>query len=682
MIDNSKGEYLYSIAVVTDTHLNQNDSECNSPFDVNRLANNRLRYVIDDLNRRDIKMVIHLGDVVHPVPSMGELYTESSNRFFEQFKNLKHPFFMIPGNHDVGDKPIDWGPAGTVRDDFLQAWTDNFGAHYFHHNENGIHFIGINAQLPGSGLALEEEQKQWLENTLKSLTGQRIFIGSHYPPYLLHEHEPEHYDNLGIAGREWLLSLLGKYKVEGLFCGHVHQYWFHRYQHTQCHLLPSTAFTRQDYSEMFRVDSGDEFGRNDEPKLGYLLLHLFEHGHGIEVVRSGGQELESNQLLKTQAVIEKSPAFSNFSSSFGFEMRQDWFETIHIPPSGGLDEFDRKSVRNDYGLLALLDMGIRKIRLPLIDLSDPLRRSRLIDLKSFGFSYNFYSFGAPDKNLCRLMVEQAELIDSWIICYPLKALDQLSVEFFKLAKRSNIKLIFSPLRSKEDLIPSGKKYYHVINHGFTVNDKVLLDNWIATEQANYFDSYVLRLAHDDSVPAAVDFANKQIALTGKSASVNLRLSENNPAIALNDEAWLCRRLAQAILSTHGSEACDIFSDTFSDNDRGYFPRTGVVDRRYNPRAGFQLVQQLNILLEGLLEPVRIEAGLYCTQYLLIGNRFSTLIINPGDEFNRTDLENTIESFEYPYDLLNLISNQRFSITDTYQVTQMIDQKFPFALLAN
>ena len=33
------GTHLFSYAVVTDTHLNQGETECNSPFEVNRLAN-------------------------------------------------------------------------------------------------------------------------------------------------------------------------------------------------------------------------------------------------------------------------------------------------------------------------------------------------------------------------------------------------------------------------------------------------------------------------------------------------------------------------------------------------------------------------------------------------------------------------------------------------------------------
>ena len=43
---------------------------------------------------------------------------------------------------------------------------------------------------------------------------------------------------------------------------------------------------------------------------------------------------------------------------FGLDMRQNWLEVIEIPPSGGLDEFDRKRTRNDYPLMALLEMGV------------------------------------------------------------------------------------------------------------------------------------------------------------------------------------------------------------------------------------------------------------------------------------------------------------------------------------
>ena len=635
MID--QGAYLFSFAVIADTHLNQNDLDSNSPFEVNRRANNRLRHVIEDLNRRDLALIIHLGDVVHPVPSMGDLYVESSKRFFEQFKQLKHPFHLIPGNHDVGDKPIEWGPATTVRDEFLQAWSTNFGAHYFHQVYRGIHFIGINAQLPGSALAMEFEQKQWLEALLENIRGQRIFLCSHYPPYLLHPNESEHYDNFAPVSRQWLLSLLREYRVEALFCGHVHQYWFNRFAQTQCYLLPSTAFTRQDYSEMFRIQSGVEHGRNDNKKLGYLLVHMYEHGHGVEIVRTSGREsLTRNPSRKNtqknvqtnRTTLQKSPAFANFHGAFGFDLRHDWLEVTQIPPSGGLDEFDRKSVRNDYPLLALLDMGIRRLRLPLVDFIDPFRRQRLIELQSLGFCYRFCSFGVPDAATRELIGKHRELVGAWEICYPIRHVANLDETFFTLAQQCEIEVIFSPLRSKRDIVDAGKIYYHVINHGFTLDDAALLKTWFESKYATRFGKYLLRVSFNENIGDAMAFARVQSQQGAPKAAFQLRLSANDPAHNIDDDAWLCRRLAEAVVYAHCG--CVIHCDTFADNDRGYFPHAGVVDRLYNPRTGMMLVQHLHILLADLPE---------------------------GTVFACEKMEDVAENFPDDFDVFDLSSNE-------------------------
>lgn len=599
-----RGPRLFSYAVVSDTHLNPGDAASNSPFAVNRRANNRLRYVVEDLNRRDAALVIHLGDIVHPVPAVPDLYAQSARRFLEQAQALRHPLCVIPGNHDVGDKPLAWGPAAGVRDEFLQAWSAHFGAHYFHRQHRGIHFIGINAQLPGSGLALELEQKRWLEQLLDGLRGQRIFMHSHYPPYLLAECEAEHYDNLGPAPRAWLLSLLGRHRVEALFCGHVHQFWFNRYRHTDCYLLPSTAFTRQDYSEMFRAAAGAEYGRDDAHKLGYMLVHIYARGHGVEVVRTGGRELRQANAKRApaaQQVLDKPADFVNFHSRLGFNPRHDWFETVQIPPSGALDEFDRKSARNDYGLLAFLDMGVRRLRLPVADLAPRARRRRLRDLQHLGFQYRFYSHQAPDESIRQVIRDCPGLVSEWEICCAMDDLGHLDPAFFRFAREHRIDAVFSPLRSKHDADAPGKPYYHVIDHGFTPRDAAALEKWLSGAQAAAFAKYVLRLPFDESVGEAAAFAQEKFERFGKPAVIQLRLSANNPAHNLDDDARLCRKLAEAAVLGHSHRNCEICCDSFADNDRGYFPHAGVVDRLYNPRPAMWLLRHLHFLLAGVAE---------------------------------------------------------------------------------
>ena len=63
------GAYLFTIAVIADTHMNQEEYGSTSPYETNRVANARTRHVVQELNRLGPELVIHLGDLVHPVPA-------------------------------------------------------------------------------------------------------------------------------------------------------------------------------------------------------------------------------------------------------------------------------------------------------------------------------------------------------------------------------------------------------------------------------------------------------------------------------------------------------------------------------------------------------------------------------------------------------------------------------------
>ena len=89
------GIRLFTYAVVTDTHVNFGETECNSEFKINQRANGRLRHVIRDLNNRDVDFVVHLGDIVHPVPAVPDLYEMAAKCFHEQAAKLNHPLYLF-----------------------------------------------------------------------------------------------------------------------------------------------------------------------------------------------------------------------------------------------------------------------------------------------------------------------------------------------------------------------------------------------------------------------------------------------------------------------------------------------------------------------------------------------------------------------------------------------------------
>ena len=172
-----------------------------------------------------------------------------------------------------------------------------------------------------SGLEAETVQREWLQAEVAHCHGKRVFVFTHYPLFLAYADEAENYDNIAEPGRSWLLNLLSKTKAEALFAGHVHNFWYNRYAGTDHYLLPSTSFVRQDYSEMFRASPGldDEAGRNDRAKLGYFLVHVHEHGHTVDFVRTyGAMEPVGQTATRAAKCVEASHPKTNRHASLGF----------------------------------------------------------------------------------------------------------------------------------------------------------------------------------------------------------------------------------------------------------------------------------------------------------------------------------------------------------------------------
>ena len=590
--DSDLGARLFSFAVIADTHLNQAEDECNSPFEVNRLANARMRYVINDLNARQVDFVIHLGDLVHPVPAIPALYEQASARFWEQARGLSHRLHLVPGNHDVGDKPIDWGPAGVIREEYLALWREHFGDDYYAFEHAGCCFIVLNAQIINSGLEAEAAQRSWLEAYLEKNQGKRIFANIHYPPFLTFPDEEEHYDNIAEPGRSWLLGLLNEYGIEGLFAGHVHNFWYDRYGVTDCYLLPSTAFVRQDYFELFRAPpaADTEAGRNDRAKLGYLVIHVYDSGHVCEVVRSYGETVGPEARpailsLKRETIHPR----LNWRAPLGFDMRQNWMEVVEIPPSGGLDEFDRKQARNDYALMAIWELGVRRLRIPLRDLRREESRLRLRNLVRQSQVLTLFSHDRPDETISRLVRDNADLIDSWEVACPWSDIDEVSGAAAAVAREANIPLYISKLRSKQEIEGAGERYYHVINHGFSPEERADLE-YLAARSG--ITGVVFRVP-DKASPW--EFAWSAVAACeplGLRGSLHVRMIGANPASVTRDDRWAAHRVAEALFGAIANPALTAFIDTFADVDRGYFVRNGIVDRTYNPRLGFHVLRNL------------------------------------------------------------------------------------------
>lgn len=587
------GARLFSFVVMADSHVNQEENKASSDFAVNRLSNARNRRVVHLINQLAPAFVIHLGDMVHPTPIHAG-YVVAAKAFRDLVEELECPLYLTPGNHDVGDKPGDWLPVQSVNDEFLALYERYFGTHYYSFDAHDCHFVVLNAQIINSGLACEVAQKNWLEQDLAANAGRRVFLCTHYPPYLHGPQEDGHYDNIDEPGRSWLLGLLTAYIVEAVFAGHVHNFWYHLHGETEIYLLPSTAFVRLDYSELYRVEPGPERGRNDAPKLGFLVVDVYESGHVANPVRTFGATLAPGVKLEGVRRLPAVHTKSNTRAPVGIDLRYPWAETVEVAASGALDEFARKPARNDYPLMALWEMGVRRLRVPLTDLANPVTRERMRVWKRAGHEFTVYTHAVPSGGLRDVLTEHCDLISVWEVIAARRSFRDVLSQVSTVKAAAPLTVHLSKLRRGDDAHHHGDRARHVIEHGFLIEEEEEIRELLRRDGG--IDGFLFRLSREQSPWSGVRAIERLADALGTRGSAYVRLAADNPARALEDDLANANRVAETVVVAHACRDVDVWLDTFNDVDRGYFPRTGLVDRRYNPRIAGHVYRNLHAVL--------------------------------------------------------------------------------------
>jgi hypothetical protein len=602
------GKKLFTFAVVADSHLNEKEDECSSPYEANHKSNARLRHVVGRLETEQPEFVIHLGDLIHPVPSLPS-YKDAADKFNAQIASSSFDWYLVPGNHDVGDKPLPWAPAATVTSEYVGLWRQHFGSDFYSFDRNNIRFIVINASIINSGIEAEAAQRDWLEALLAGSRGMRVILCTHYPPYLTTTDELEHYDNIAEPGRSWILGLIEEHGIEAMFAGHVHNFWYYRHGETDCYLLPSTSFIRHDYSEMYHIEPGTEGGRDDAAKLGYFLVDVHERGVLCHMQRTNGvmEAPEDLPVAKPSSLKPVHPA-ENHRAPFGFEMRYAWAEETDIPPSGGVDDFVRRRVRNDYPLLALWEMGVRRHLIPVQDMRDARVRERIRIMRRFGHRFILQSFALPDPAALAAVADHRDLVDGWMF---VMGTDREAgfAAISEAMRRTDLPVYLSRILDGKDIRQNGDKYYHVIAHGFATVEGPLIADW-AARLPRPLAGAVFRILGPENPGIVIREAATVAKKLDLEAMMYLRQSQTfNPAYHSNDERIALDRVAGALFSAIAADNVTVYSDTLADVDRGYFRRAGVLDRRFNPKPASLVIRHLHAVLNADPEPLSCIAAI-------------------------------------------------------------------------
>ena len=587
--------HLFTFAVIADTHVTEEEAEAIGGYDVDtvKLGAARSAYVVRELNRLAPDFVVHLGDITHPEPGT-PAYEDSAQRFHTVYEALECPLYLVAGNHDIGEKAFAGEPLPpqqeqrTVNDDMIAEYERHFQAQYYSFEHQDCLFVIINGMIVNSGLDCEAQQRQWLEALLAENQGRRVFMFLHYPPYLSRPDEIGHYDATDEPGRSWLLGGLERHKVEAFYAGHVHNFFFNRHGATSCYVLPSVCFLRHDYHELFRAAPGMRQGRHDGAKLGYAVVQVRDEGHLNHIIRSHGrthggtydQPMEVDPLPLVHGLAPDRGAV-------GLDLRQSWCDSANIPTPWGLDVFRRKRIRNDYPLLAVWEMGVRNLRVPLDDLADAETRSRMAELTALGHRFTAFSYGLPKGAARQALIDHGQILSAWEVIAPTTSAPELLGDIAAL--KGGTPVFFNAYRA-------GAKTFSV-SHGLAADERGTAEALLALDGARQaIDGLVFGIHWREAPLPAMIAARDSVAGLGVMAAVHVQFAYRRPREQDETERYDANRIAEAVIGALAYDDMGVFLDNFTGIDRGYYFSGGLVDRLYNPAAGAHIVRHLHAAL--------------------------------------------------------------------------------------
>ncbi|MBX2800639.1 MAG: metallophosphoesterase [Myxococcales bacterium] len=555
----------HTIALVTDTHVRVPYDDGQRAFPSDAGHNDRNRIVAEMIRGMKPDLIVHLGDVVHPIPTLST-HVEALRVADEIYGDLGCPIVVVPGNHDVGDKRTTANAPAQVqqgRDAFRERW----GAPFQSLDLPGAHLVIVDGTLLEAETEEGDAQRAWLAQDLADAS-KRTFVFTHYPPFLCTADEPEHYDNLGPSTRAWLLQLCTTHGVEALFSGHVHRFFYNRHGDMDLYSLPSAAFTRPEYAALRRVPPADaEHGRDDRPHLGVSLLTITDTGHELQVMRP--------------FVAQPRPGPRR---RLGVWLRHRLGRTAELP-YGDLDALTRKVARDDAALLHVLDLGLSRIRIPLTDLQDEAVRHRLALLARHGVATGVFSAasasGLPTDDERALYDAHGGDAEWEVVARP-RDLERIRSA---LASWTGPALTLGRIGKPHDGGDSGY-HSHFPREGFAPDDPALDELC----RASAVTRIAFRIGSPGEVAPQVAAAAQRAEALGVGATCHVEIPWGTESERQVDDEVVAARCVQAVRAAEAHPSARVLLDLLFDKDRGYWPRNALIDGADQRRAAYDAIK--------------------------------------------------------------------------------------------
>lgn len=571
----------FEFVVIADMHYMIDPGGQAVEFASRRRQTARAAFALQAVAALAAPLVIHMGDLVQEFPERPAFAQAVAEATAQLAQSRVEPRF-VAGNHDVGDKPDPTMPASWVTPEFLADYHQRVGRSWYSWDQGGYHFVVLNSQIMNSTLPEAAEQQQWLADDLARHAGQRIVLALHLPPYLYQPDEPAlgHYDNLDQPARALLLDLVEQYRVELLFAAHVHWAFYNELGATRAYTVPSPAFTRPGFSELFASPPPPEQGRDDTGKLGFFLVRVQPEGTRVHFLRTGGATEMAN--LDAPRLITRLSADLP-ASPLGVVLHHPLANVAQTPsvwPST-----IRQPVRNDYPLLNALELGVQYVRVPASDLTDPLQAERLAMLRRAGVQITTGWLWHEELPLAQEVDQQRAHLDSvlvetlgspWPTAGCLAAIDECR-------RTTGAPVTLAPVVPGRAI--AGKQHGRS-QRGYTLAELPRLAEQLTT--AGMTIDRVLCRIESQADPWAVLSQAAALPPLPPIGALDWIL-ELTPDRALT-------QAATALFALAAKPASRLFFEPYRDLDRTMDVTHGLLDRLCNPRPVFHLLRHLNTLL--------------------------------------------------------------------------------------
>jgi len=528
---------------------------------------------------------IHLGDLEQEYPGKGT-FIQSRKKALGQIRNSGLNPYHVAGNMDIGDKPNAISPAPWVRKEDIDMWHEQLGRSWYSFNHQDVHCIVLNTQIMNGPLNEAQSQENWFNQDIANHYKYRIFLFLHTPPFTVDKDEPGFgsYNNLDEPVRKWILDAVYKYKVELICAGHTHTAAFNHIGHTRFWIVPSTTTSRPTFNEVFTI-LPEHRGKNDLGKLGFYLARSQSDGVRMHLIRTDGSTKQTSKnapvkrlLTRVSHDLKKSPLGVNLRlplapTTLGV---QAWPDVV------------RQRMRDDYPLLACIEMGARHLRLPASDLSDRIQSERIAIARSEGMQITATWLWSEILEVDKEITKYSNLVDFIEIQIPgkLTRTHPIWTIIEKCRDKTHKPIGLAPLLAQEQV--SGK-YHPRTRTGFLPAELVRLNQHLDNNEHD-LDRAVCTINADTSTWDTMQLLETLLPLNRIGAiDIIVPLPETNDTVHE-------RIVAESLFASTVLPNCRLFLDPLVDVDRSSDINNGLLDRLSNPRTPFHIARCLNTIL--------------------------------------------------------------------------------------